>query len=235
MKQKLFYIGVPILTASAVLISQNFIGEDSVDTKKQITKEVLNDKSINKPEYVQSIKKPINTLEHSFQETFIQEQSELPEAEIKAIQAAISDLPSHEGKPSEVELWSDISSEISTSEDGIRSQSFNVDPIALEQLAVGQELTIALPGQQQLTAKINNTTNGTYSESWNAKVDNNSPIGSVSITKSKDQSIVYINSEQGEYEAYIDNKTGKASLVYLADIRAKTNFKNDTVEYQPEN
>ncbi|WP_163836060.1 hypothetical protein [Spartinivicinus ruber] len=235
MKKKLLYIGVPILTASAILIVQNFIGEDNTVKKKPVTNDVVSVEDINKIKKDQSIKKRNITAIKTNTEVIDQDSTVLPEAEVNAIKAAISDLPSQVEKPANLELWSSVDSEMNTNEEGIRSQSFNVNPAALEQLSVGQSLTIELPNQHQLTATINNTTNGAYSESWNAKVDNNSPVGSVSITKGKEQSIVYINSEQGEYEAYIDNKTGKASLVYLADVRAKANFKNDTVEYQPQN
>ncbi|MCX4026600.1 hypothetical protein H0A36_00350 [Endozoicomonas sp. SM1973] len=226
MKNKLYYIGVPILTACAVFVAQNFIDKDSIISKQQITNDIASVKQINQIESNQSIKKPTTKPEVINTEIVNQEltSGQLPEAEVNAIKAAISDLPSYTEKPAKLELWSNIDSEVNTSSDGVRSQSFNVNPITFEQLAVGQEITIALPNQQQLKAKISNTSNGTYSESWNAKVDNNSPFGSISITKNKEQSIIYVNSEQGEYEAYIDNKTGEASLVYLADVRAKTNF-----------
>ncbi|MDE1463379.1 hypothetical protein [Spartinivicinus poritis] len=236
MKNKLYYIGVPILTASAVFIAQDFIDKDSITSKQQITNDAVSVKQVNQIESNQSIKKI--TIEPEAINTEIVNQelaSELPEAEVNAIKAAISDLPLYTEKPAKLELWSNIDSEVNTNLEGVRTLSFNVDPTVLEQLAVGQQLSVQLPGQQALTATVNKTTNGVYSESWNAKVDNNSPFGSISITKNKEQSIIYVNSEQGEYEAYIDNKTGEASLIYLADVRAKTNFKDDTVEYQPQN
>ena len=109
-------------------------------------------------------------------------------------------------------LW-DVHSLQEVENNGITQHLTQVDPALLNNLSVGQELSLALPGRSSLTrATLGETRNTAGSAVWQGNLIDGDDVESMTLVKGAVETHITVATLNGSLSIIIDNVTGKTVI-----------------------
>jgi len=109
-------------------------------------------------------------------------------------------------------LW-DVNSLQEVEHNGITQHLTQVDPALLNNLSVGQELALALPGRSSLTrTTLGETRNTAGSAVWQGNLIDGDDVESMTLVKGALETHITVATLNGSLSIIIDNATGKTVI-----------------------
>ncbi|WP_397377303.1 hypothetical protein [Pseudomonas sp.] len=109
-------------------------------------------------------------------------------------------------------LW-DVNSLQEVEHNGITQHLTQVDPALLNNLSVGQELALALPGRSNLTrTTLGETRNTAGSAVWQGNLIDGDDVESMTLVKGALETHITVATLNGSLSIIIDNATGKTVI-----------------------
>lgn len=132
--------------------------------------------------------------------------------------------------PHELTLW-DQPSLVASESNGIPVHETLVAPELLQTFAVGQTLTLAVPGRQQpLRATLSETRNNGGAAVWQGKLLNGSDSDSLTLVKGALETHITVATLDGTVSMIIDNATGKTVITDENELVLRAT-PNDTMPF----